>query len=262
MIKLQKKDYPAISELYGSEGAGSFFPLIGAVLSDTQNGEVYADNAVEPSQFYVEHRFGFAQIFGKRCQTFEAALERHFLEKNFTASKVRLYTPQLPDFLRSPAWGHARSFRQRFTIDPEGLSKAQAANSKQSRGMTTTNVDAQNVAEMDHSFGVVERFWRGRKDFIHQSNAIVALYEGKPAAICYAAALADRRAEIDVLTLPEFRQLGAGKLAVMHFVGRCIEQSLHPLWDCFSNNAGSVQLCQSVGFSARGEPYPFFTVNK
>lgn len=262
MIKLQKNDYPAISELYESGGTGSFFPLIGAVLNDMQDGEVYADNAAKPRQLYVEHRFGFAQIFGKRCPTFEAALERHFLEKKFTASKVRLYTPRLPDFLRSPAWDHARSFRQRFVIDPEGLSKAHAANSKQSRGMTTTNVDAHNVAEMDRSFGVVERFWRNRKDFIHWSNAIVSLYEGKPVAICYAAAVADHRAEIDVLTLPEFRQLGAGKLAVIHFVGRCFEQSLHPLWDCFSNNAGSVQLCQSVGFSARGEPYPFFTLSK
>lgn len=262
MIKQQKKDYPAISELYNGGSVGSFFPLIGAVLNGMQDGEVYADNATEPGQFYVEHRFGFAQIFGERHQTFEAMLERHFLEKSFTAPKVRLYTPKLPNFLSSPAWDNMLSFRQRFVIDPEGLSKAHSANSKQSRRMTTTNVDAQNVAEMDRSFGVVERFWRDRKDFIDQSNAIVSLYEGKPAAICYAAAVADRRAEVDVLTLPEFRQLGAGKLAVMLFLSRCFEQSLHPLWDCFSNNAGSVQLCQSVGFAACGEPYPFFTISK
>ena len=262
MIKLQKKNYPAISELYRSGGANSFFPLIGAVLNGVQDGEVYADNATEPSQFYVEHHFGFAQIFGERRQTFETALERHFLEKNFTAPKVRLYTPQLPNFLRSPAWDDVRSFRQRFVIDPEGLSKTHAASSKQSRGMTITDIDTQNIAEMDRSFGIVERFWRDRQDFIHHSNAVVSLYEGQPAAICYAAAAADRRVEIDVLTLPEFRQLGAGKLAVMFFASRCFEQSQHPLWDCFSNNAGSVQLCQSVGFVARGEPYPFFTISK
>lgn len=262
MIKLQKKDYPVISRLYTRGGAGSFFPLIGAVLDGVQDGEIYADNIANPTQSYVEHCFGFSQIFGEHCQAFEEELEHHLLEKRFTAPKVRLYTPLFPNFLGSPAWGEMRSFRQRFVIDPEGLSKAQASHAGQIRGMTISGIDAENISEMDRSFGVVERFWRNRSDFIRLSRAVVSLYDGHPAAICYAAAVADRCVEIDVLTLPEFRHLGAARLAVMVFVKRCFEQSLHPLWDCFSNNAGSVQLCLSAGFAPRGEPYPFFTLSK
>jgi RimJ/RimL family protein N-acetyltransferase len=83
-----------------------------------------------------------------------------------------------------------------------------------------------------------------------------------PASICYSAAEADHRVEIDVLTLPEYRNRGLARHAVMTFVERCFSFSLHPLWDCFTNNAGSMRLCQAVGFTAVKAPYPFFTINR
>ena len=260
MIELKKIDYASVSEQYRILDA--FFPLIGAVLDRAQDGVVYADSAAQPRQFYVEHHFGFAQVFGTRSYTFEAELEHYLLAKDFTAPKVRLYTPQLPNFLKTSEWDGMRSFRQRFIIDPDGLCKAGATGPALAQGMTLTGINARNIAEIEQAFGVTERFWRDQGDFIARGGAVVTLHEGRPAAICYAAAMANHCVEIDVLTLPEFRQRGAGKLAVVLFVQHCFEQSLQPLWDCFANNAGSVHLCRSVGFAARGPQYPFFTISK
>ena len=262
MIKLQINDYPAIYELYKSGGVGSFFPLIGAVLSGVQDGEVYADNVAKPGQFYVEHCFGFAQIFGEPQKRFEDALENYFIRANFAVPKVRLYAPYFPKFLRSATWEEVRSFRQRFVIDAPGLSRLQSPKFRQWSDLTITEVSNKNIVVLDQCFGVAKRFWRDHADFIQHSNAVVSLYKGQPAAICYAAAVSNRRVEIDMLTLPEFRQLGAGKLAVINFVHFCFAKSLFPLWDCFTNNAGSVQLSRSAGFVTSGEPYPFFTINK
>ena len=261
MIKLEKNSYHTIYKIYQS--SENFFPLIAAVLLDEQDGVVYVDNYASPSQAYVEHAFGFAQIFGKPVERFEQELERYLLlDKAFNPGKIRLYTPYLPGFLALPKHESLRSYRQRFTISTEDFSHAQGNTFEPGTNFALGLVNASNISLIDNKFGVVSRFWRNSIDFIQRSNAVVVLHEGAPVSICYSAAEADQRVEIDVLTLPEYRNLGLAKVAVIDFVERCFSLSLRPLWDCFTNNSGSMMLCKSVGFVAAREPYPFFTINK
>lgn len=236
---------------------GAFFPLIGAVLEGTQDGAAYADDPLDPRQAYVEHAFGFAQVFGTQRPAFEAALQRHLLvDRSFAAPKLRLYTPQLPGFLAGPAHAGLRSERQRFTIAPDLWRETPSREGR----LTVAAVDAASYESTERAFGVALRFWRTPADFLAGARAVVALLDGQPAAICYAAAVSAGRAEIDVMTLPAFRQQGAARFAVQHFVGRCRREGIEPLWDCFTNNIGSVQLCLSAGFAPAAPPYPFFTI--
>lgn len=261
MFKVDKKDYGLIYSLYKS--SEFFFPLIAAVLLDEQDGVVYVDDTKHPSQAYIEHAFGFAQVFGKTIQSFEQELERYLLvDKCFSPSKIRLYSPYLPSFLALTEHESLRSYRQRFTINTEEFPYREGIDHELENNITLAGVDASTVLLIDDKFGVVSRFWRSPADFILKSNAVVVFYQGEPASICYAAAEADHCLEIDVLTLPEYRNLGLAKLAVVDFVNRCFALSLHPLWDCFTNNIGSMMLCKSVGFTAAKAPYLFFTINK
>jgi GNAT superfamily N-acetyltransferase len=123
-------------------------------------------------------------------------------------------------------------------------------------------VDESNVAAIEQAFGVTRRFWRSALDFVRGAQATVVIHRGEPASLCYAAAEADGRMEIDVLTRPQHQRLGLGKLAVSSFVRRCLERGFTPVWDCFANNTASVQLCRSVGFTPAAEPYPFFTISR
>ena len=261
MIRLKKAGY---NEIYRQYRAGEFFyPLIAAVLLDEQDGVVYVDNPTSPSQAYIEHAFGFSQIFGESSRSFEQELERYLLiDKCFNPNKIRLYTPCLPKFLSLPQHESLCSYRQRFTISAEVFSCQQGNSDEMEKNITLSRADANNISLIEKRFGVVGRFWRNPEDFIQKSNAVVVFYEGEPASICYSAAEADHRVEIDVLTLQEYRSLGLAKLAVIDFVNRCFSLSLRPLWDCFTNNPGSMMLCKSVGFIAAQTPYPFFTINK
>jgi GNAT superfamily N-acetyltransferase len=238
--------------------AGAFFPLIGAVLEGTQDGIAYADDASQPRHVYVEHAFGFAQILGAPQPAFDAALQRYLLaDRAFPAPKVRLYTPRLPDFLSGPEHAALRSERQRFKL------ASGAADQRGPAGrLDSIPVDATNFDAMERAFGVALRFWRTPADFITAARAVVARVDGQPAAICYAAAVSGDRAEIDVMTLPAFRQQGAGRLAVARFVERCRNEGIEPLWDCFTNNSGSMQLCRSAGFVPAAPAYLFFTITK
>lgn len=235
----------------------AFFPLIGAVLAGDQDGQAWGDRPAEPRQVYVEHAFGFAQVFGAEAPGFEEALRRYLLvDRRFAASKVRLYTPALPSFLAGAEGAPLRSERQRFALARPAPAAAREG------ALDAVWVDAGNAAELEPPFDVARRFWRSAADFAAGALAVVARVDGQPAAMCYAAAVCDGRAEIDVLTLPAHRQRGAGRFAVAHFAERCRAQGIAPLWDCFTNNEGSMQLCRSAGFTAAGPAYPFFTIGK
>lgn len=261
MIKLEKAGYNEIYKQYLTNDF--FFPLIAAVLLSEQDGVVYVDNSTSPSQAYVEHAFGFSQVLGEFSRNFEQELERYLLiDKSFNPNKIRLYAPCLPKFLLMPQYDSLCSRRQRFTISSENYSCQQENRYELKKNLTLSRVGLNNISLIDNKFGVISRFWRNSDDFIRRSNAVVVFCEGKPASICYSAAEADHRVEIDVFTLPEYRSLGLAKVAVMEFVSRCFKLSLRPLWDCFTNNSGSMMLCKSVGFIATQAPYPFFTINK
>ncbi len=100
------------------------------------------------------------------------------------------------------------------------------------------------------------------QDFVNHSHAMI-LYTGLvPAAICYAAALSNNYAEIDIITHADFRQKGYGKLIATIFMAECYKKGISSLWDCFTNNAGSMNLCKSLGFKSSLPAYKFLTIAK
>lgn len=257
MILLENTNYQSVYELYLKESF--FYPLIAAVLLQRQDGVVFVNDSANPTQIYVEHRFGFAQLFGVVDNSFELKLEHYlFVSKQFTPEKIRLYAPQAPQFILKPEYEAFQSQRQRFIFDQEPLIRDTQAKDN----IHCVTVNEENCAKMDREFHVVSRFWRNTEDFIKGSKAVVVTYNNQIASICYAAAEANHCAEIDVLTLPNFRNLGLGKQAVLGFIHRCTELSVAPVWDCFTNNFGSMALCNSVGFIAADRPYLFFTIPK
>jgi GNAT superfamily N-acetyltransferase len=263
MIRLAPRNHGAALGLYRASEAR--FPLIGAVLLDAQDGVVYVDDTASPKCAYVEHAFGFAQILGRPAAEFESALERYLLiDKRFSAPKVRLYTPWMPGFLADPRHDPLRSFRQRFVLGPEGPRGGEkpGAGSLLFTDREVVDVGDSNILAIEQAFSVTRRFWRNIQDFAGSAHAVAVMRRGQPASLCYAAAEADRQVEIDVLTLPEHRKLGLGKMAVSRFVRRCLECGLEPLWDCFANNAASVQLCRSLGFAPKSPLYPFYTIDR
>lgn len=241
----------------------AYFPLIGAVLLDQQDGFVLVDDSLPPRRFYVEHTFGFAQVFGCEDAEFDEALRQYLVvEKSFAASKVRLYTPIEPAFLRRPEFAPARTERQRFILDPGHMERAGDLDALDAPRIEIKSVQAGDLGVIDERFGVVRRFWRSESDFIDSAHAVVAWVSGSPVSICYAAAIAEGLAEIDVLTLEQYRRIGLGKRIVHVFSQHCLSQGLKPVWDCFTNNAGSMALSKSCGFEPLRAAYPFYTLNK
>ncbi|MAL78750.1 MAG: hypothetical protein CMN55_06490 [Sneathiella sp.] len=264
MRRLEKKDYGLVYELY--KDLDYFFPLIVAVLLDEQEGAVFVDHVNSPSMAYVEHAFGFSQIFGNSSKLngfLESWTSWLLREKQFRTEKVRLYSPPPSGSFLTETKSVALSERQRFYLDPDRFSKQRERSCSnipadiKGRKLTKDDLD-----DIENTFHVVTRFWRNPDDFLEKANPYLITYQNKFASLCYSAATADGYAEIDVVTLPEYRKLGLARHAVTGFIENCHEAGICPLWDCFTNNEGSVALAAAVGFMPRNPPYNFFTINK
>lgn len=239
----------------------AFFPLIAAVLSGAQRGMAYADRAEAPRQIYVEHAFGFAQLLGEPVPGFEAELQKYLLnDKAFAAPKVRLYTPLIPTFHACESMRTARSERQRFFLRAEAYAAAHAR--LLARDGDVLPVTTETVDRVDSAFGLISRFWPNSAAFVTHARAQVICHAGEPASICYAAALENCKAEVDIFTRPEYRGKGFAMMAAVRFVDDCLAHGVEPLWDCFTNNAGSMALRERLGFLNCAAPYEFFTIAK
>ena len=253
----------ARARAYTAYAANSaFFPLIAAVLSGAQCGAAYADSVEAPRQLYVEHAFGFAQRVGESTPGFEAELHKYLLiDKAFAAPKVRLYTPLLPAFHICEPMQAVRAERQRFFLRTEVYAETRARLlSRSAADCVVLSVTTETVSRVESAFGLVSRFWPNAAAFVAHARAQVICHAGEAAAICYAAALENGRAEVDIFTRPEYRGKGFAMMAAVRFVDDCLAHGVEPLWDCFTNNAGSMALRERLGFLDCAAPYEFFTI--
>jgi RimJ/RimL family protein N-acetyltransferase len=92
------------------------------------------------------------------------------------------------------------------------------------------------------------RFWNSVQDLLQHAGGMVVLEEEQPVAICYAAGVADGQAELDVMTVPDHRGKGAGKLACAAFILGMEERGVRVVWDAFTTNIASVRTAQALGF--------------
>lgn len=261
MFQLAKQLCSEVFQLYLQQPR--FFPLIAAVIRDSQDGAVYVNHRQSPTQVYVEHHFGFAQVFGCSDLAFEQSLVDYLLiRQDFPCEKIRLYAADELHFLKQHHEHILLSERQRWAISPESFRHQSMADVNLSDEFQIQAVDNHNVMLVDKQMGLVDRFWRDADAFVTHADGIILLYQQEIAAICYAAASENQRLEIDVLTLPDYRKLGLGKRVVAQFIKNCFQAECIPLWDCYTNNKGSMQLAQSLGFEKLQQPYSFFTINK
>lgn len=257
MIRLENNGLAAALEQYRS--SAFFFPLIGAVLSQSQDGVVFCDDLENPEQFYIQHRSGFAQIFGRSNAGFEQALARRLLiDRDGEVAKVRLYLPDIPAAIAAIDMAPFQSERQRFHLRPV-LAGAHTRR-KAMDDLEIRPAGQHDVEQLEATFGIVTRFWRSPDDFIAYAQPIVAVENGAVVSVCCAAAVAAQQAEIDVATATTHRGKAFGQMVVSAFVDRCRNAGIEPLWDCFTNNLPSMRTAAATGFVAVGKPYPFLTI--
>ena len=258
LIELDRADFAAVAHLRHEDGLE--FPLIRAVIDRTQPGTILVDRRERPDAAMVCTAFGFCCLLGRSDDAaFHAALAARLQAPGATdTSRLLWYAP--PAWLQRKLDGMPADIatrRTRLRYEWDGASRAPAP--WLPAGIAMRPLDRDLLA-MSAPFGldIGSRFWPDADAFLASGFGVGLTAGDELVALCYAAAIAQGRAEVDIATLPGHRNRGLGALAAHGFVGQCLQRGLTPAWDCFDYNAGSLRIAEQVGF-ARPRRYPFYT---
>ena len=119
-----------------------------------------------------------------------------------------------------------------------------------------------NISKINEilNLNIDKMFWNSYNDVIQNSLGVFLNYDDEIISVCYAAAISDRKAEIDVKTNEKYRKRGFAKIVTEHFIEKCLKNEITPIWDCYTNNIASVNLALTLGFE-KDFSYPFIIID-
>ncbi|HEX6182904.1 MAG TPA: GNAT family N-acetyltransferase [Pyrinomonadaceae bacterium] len=261
--ELGQEKFHAVLPLYRASGA--CFPVISAVIQGRQRGQVFADGREAPGAAFVVNDFGFAYLFGEGVdEEFDTELARLLsTEGALKTSYLLWYAPPAGWESRLGALGGERVRRRgrvRFEFREERAGWL-GAPVVCPEGFELEPMSAGLIPKTE-KFGLKldSRFWASAADFIENGLGVCLTKDGEVVSLCYAAAVADGLAEVDVVTDAEFRGQGLAGVVTRHFIKECLRRGVAPTWDCFDYNAGSLKLAEGLGF-VETRRYDFYSFN-
>jgi GNAT superfamily N-acetyltransferase len=245
--------------------AQKHFPLISAVIQNRQRGQVFCDFREKPRSALVVTNFGFTLLVGaEQNKLFDAGLAHLFeTEEMLKPGYLLWYSPPprwqkaldtlVPDVVR-------RRERVRFEFHKESALWLEES-TLPPEGFEVKDLCLDLIAKTEKlGVEIDSRFWGSANDFVAHGLGVCIMKDGEMVSLCYAAALVDRLAEVDVVTMPEFRSHGLGNLVTQQFIRECLSRGFAPSWDCFGYNIGSMKLADKLGFK-EVRRYPFYSFN-
>lgn len=229
------------------------FPFIGAVLTKVQKGKIYVNHKKNPSCAFVIHKFGWAQIIGKKDSDFINLLILKI--KNFEfKQKIRFFNFNLKG-LGSVNIIKGKRIQYNFKKLSEYKIKKYLYKIKKITDRNFYQVSKQCKLELN------KRFWNSRKHFFLNSFGYCLQKKSKFIAACYSCANYEKQREVDIVTTEKFRKQGLAKLLASQFILECKRKGLEPKWDCYKDNFASNKLALSLGFKKVLKEYNFIIVS-
>ncbi|WP_181151001.1 GNAT family N-acetyltransferase [Paenibacillus sp. PCH8] len=116
-------------------------------------------------------------------------------------------------------------------------------------------VIAQEYRDKFHPY--YQLVWSSTEQFCNHGFGHFIKKNDQLISVCTSPYVGGGYAEIDIITIEEFKRQGlASRLAVL-FIKDCIAKNLIPNWSCHADNMASNELAQKLGFE-KGEEHPIY----
>lgn len=252
IVELESQDFPEVLPLYRSSGLR--FPLISAVIQQQQRGQIFADQKNNPSSSVVINNFGFMCLVGvDHCP----GLNQLFATSDtIKPSYLLWYAPPQNWQEKLDAAGARRRERIRYEFSGNQIEPIAVPAGFEIRKLDRDLILKTTKFKLD----LDSRFWSSPADVEENGLGFCLLKDSEVVSICYAAAISDGLAEVDVVTDEAYRGQGLASLVSRQFIRECLLREITPTWDCFSYNTNSMRLAERLGFSELVR-YPFYSFN-
>jgi RimJ/RimL family protein N-acetyltransferase len=249
-----------------------------SVIEKKTFGQVFVDNLKNPKTFYVVHPYGMSLLFGD-SQNLD--FNSKFLNYSLNTNKIRdkhewmQAFPNNWDKVLSELYGNKLiKAIENSENEVSGIVELNTRiNFKFNREKYLVNkkiflpnncaIVQTNKKMYEEMIGNVSPyyFWNSVDDFINKGIGFSALCNSKLASIAFSAFIHDKKLELGIETIPEFRGKGFAQFACSALIDFCIENDYEPIWACRLENIGSFKLAEKLGFEVYRE-IPYYRLSK
>ena len=251
-----QNSYLDLISLYSNQSY--FFPIINSVLEGKQKGKVLVDNTDNPSLFLIISNSGYSQFLriSNEVDSYQSIVRFLNEFEQFDELPKKLWIYNIPDLTHNY-----------FQVGGKHSSNNITENSKinitertryyfyfggitleKNELMSSFSLDnIQNVTQ-ELNLNILDKFYVSYEDAVINSFGVFLSDGNQVITTCYAAAVSNNFAEIDIVTNEKFRKMGFAKLIANHFIERCVSVGVVPVWDCYSNNLASMNTALALGF--------------
>ena len=262
MVELRSPEFKRVLPLY--RDTEMTVPLISSVIQGEQRGQVFANDREEPTGALIVANFGFTFFVGKEDVRFHKELVTLFGTGNqLLPSYLLWYEPpetwhKALDNVNPDAVKRRQRIRYKFSKDHAGWMNEPVVSPP---GFELKKLSFELLPKTEKfQLKLDSRFWLSAEEVVNKSLGVCLVKDGEVASLCYAAAVVDGLAEVDVVTDNNFRGQGLATIVAREFINQCLSRRITPTWDCFDYNTGSVKLAQRLGF-VEVTRYPFYSFN-
>lgn len=93
-----------------------------------------------------------------------------------------------------------------------------------------------------------EKYWGSVSNFLKNGFGYCVLHNDTIVSECTTIFRAENLAELDIITMSEWKGKGLAKVAAQSFINHCIEKNITPRWDCSVDNPASISMANTMGF--------------
>jgi RimJ/RimL family protein N-acetyltransferase len=258
MISLEKSKFHLIQPLLEERFYQHTFSF--GVIEGTFDGNIYVNNTEEPKAALIEVFNGIHHLFGETTdEDFNHSLLSRLQEKAKGSEKPFV-------IFTEPTWDEEISkwnlndfeqvHRTAFNFDPAEYAKKEKISIPVDFSIRQKD-EALVHQSKEYNERYYELYWGSLDNFFQNGLGICLL--NKDQAIVSEATVTScgKFAEVDIITDPNHRGKGFGKVIAQQFITDSLTKKRVPKWDCFSENLASIKMADSLGFVQKGE-YPVY----
>lgn len=230
------------------------YPL--SIVEKMQSGEVFADDAEDPSAVLFWHYCGFAYISGNYTEDFvNDVLSLMRCPTSNHSGRLVLHTQNDAELSRLILRNSNIQQKERYCFE---FAERKTPLQPLSTPLRLVRIDAQNYyllcGRITPAFS-----WKSKQDFLHNGFGWCILNGSEFAACAFSSAVSSEFVDIGVETAPAYQGKGLGKIVASAMIDEILKHGKKPLWECNSTNEASKRLALSVGFRISGT-HPMFTL--
>ncbi|MGZ7443088.1 GNAT family N-acetyltransferase [Paenibacillus sp. TH7-28] len=266
MILLDVRDYKKTEEPLREVGFNTLFAE--SVIHGKTPGQVYADDDVSPSVFYVVHPYGMSLLFGAADKPdFNLWLQQYLLDKAQARSGhewLQAYPAGWNERIRQMLGSELVARRAELQEEIDSMSPKVAEYTRvnfrfeqdkyRTAGKPANLAGCEIVRTTKEMFlaapgAVVPRFfWKDEVEFERAGIGFSLICQGEIAATAFSAFITEKELEIGIETAEKYRGRGFAASVCSALIDYCLRQGLEPVWSCRRENEGSYRLAQKLGF--------------